>query len=120
MRITDIFLAFPRLILALAFVAALGPGIENAVIAIALTSWPPYARLARAETLTVRNADFIKPPSRCRAPARCGSSPHVVPLCLPSVIIRVTLDMAGCHPDRRRPRLPRAWARSRRRRNGAP
>ena len=48
MRITDIFLAFPRLILALALVAALGPGIENAVIAIALTSWPVYARVARA------------------------------------------------------------------------
>ena len=54
MRITDIFLAFPRLILALAFVAALGPGIGNAVLAIALTSWPPYARIARAETLTLR------------------------------------------------------------------
>jgi peptide/nickel transport system permease protein len=59
MRITDIFLAFPRLILALAFVAALGPGIENAVIAIAITSWPPYARIARAETLTIRQADYI-------------------------------------------------------------
>ena len=59
MRITDIFLAFPRLILALAFVAALGPGIQNAVIAIAITSWPPYARIARAETLTVRQADYI-------------------------------------------------------------
>jgi peptide/nickel transport system permease protein len=59
MRITDIFLAFPSLILALAFVAALGPGIENAVIAIALTSWPPYARMARAETLTIRNSDYI-------------------------------------------------------------
>ena len=59
MRVTDIFLAFPRLILALAFVAALGPGIENAVIAIAITAWPPYARLARAETLTVRKSDFI-------------------------------------------------------------
>ena len=59
MRVTDIFLAFPRLVLALAFVAALGPGIENAVIAIAITAWPPYARLARAETLTVRKSDFI-------------------------------------------------------------
>ncbi|MDP3960473.1 MAG: ABC transporter permease, partial [Pseudorhodobacter sp.] len=59
MRVTDIFLAFPRLILALAFVAALGPGIENAIIAIAITSWPPYARLARAETLTIRDADHI-------------------------------------------------------------
>ena len=52
MRLTDIFLAFPKLILALALVAALGPGIENAVFAIAVTSWPPYARIARAETLT--------------------------------------------------------------------
>ena len=95
MRITDIFLAFPRLILALAFVAALGPGIENAVIAIAITSWPPYARIARAETLTIRNADYIA------AVQLVGASPwrivlrHIVPLCVSSVIVRVTLDMAG-------------------------
>ncbi|MDP2008460.1 MAG: ABC transporter permease [Rubrivivax sp.] len=95
MRVTDIFLAFPRLILALAFVAALGPGIENAVIAIAITSWPPYARIARAETLTIRQADYIS------AVQLLGASParivlrHVMPLCLPSVIVRVTLDMAG-------------------------
>ena len=72
MRITDIFLAFPRLILALAFVAALGPGIENAVLAIAFTSWPPYARIARAETLTVRNSDYIAA-VRLRAPRRAAS-----------------------------------------------
>ncbi|MBT7759179.1 MAG: ABC transporter permease, partial [Rhodospirillaceae bacterium] len=48
MRVTDIFLAFPRLILALAFVAVLGPGLENAVLAIALTTWSPFARIARA------------------------------------------------------------------------
>ena len=95
MRITDIFLAFPRLILALAFVAALGPGIESAVIAIAITSWPPYARIARAETLTIRQADYIS------AVKLLGASPgrivlrHVMPLCVPSVIVRVTLDMAG-------------------------
>ncbi|MCB5174051.1 MULTISPECIES: ABC transporter permease [Microvirga] len=95
MRITDIFLAFPRLILALAFVAALGPGIENAVIAIAITSWPPYARIARAETLTIRNSDFI-----AAVKLQGASTPriilgHVVPLCISSLIIRVTLDMAG-------------------------
>ena len=95
MRITDIFLAFPRLILALAFVAALGPGIENAVIAIAITSWPPYARIARAETLTIRQADYIN------AVKLLGAGPvrivlrHVMPMCVPSVIVRVTLDMAG-------------------------
>jgi peptide/nickel transport system permease protein len=59
MRVTDVFLAFPRLVLALAFVAALRPGITSAIIAIALTAWPPYARLARADTLTVRGTDYI-------------------------------------------------------------
>ena len=59
MRITDIFFAFPRLVLALAFVASLGPGLNNAIIAIALTAWPAYARVARAETLAVRRSDFI-------------------------------------------------------------
>ncbi len=95
MRLTDIFLAFPRLILALAFVAALGPGIENAIIAIAITSWPPYARLARAETLTIRGQDYINAIrlQGARSPRIIWG--HVVPLCLPSVIIRVTLDMAG-------------------------
>ncbi len=95
MRVTDIFLAFPKLVLALAFVAALGPGIENAIIAIALTSWPPYARIARAETLTVRNSDYIA------AVKLMGASPmrivlrHIMPLCISSLIVRVTLDMAG-------------------------
>lgn len=95
MRITDIFLAFPKLVLALAFVAALGPGIENAILAIAITSWPPYARMARAETLGVRNSDYIA------AVRIMGASPvrvvvrHVMPMCMSSLIVRVTLDMAG-------------------------
>ena len=95
MRITDIFLAFPRLVLALAFAAALGPGIENAVIAISLTAWPPYARIARSETMTIARSDFIQ------AVVLQGASTwrilfrHIVPLCLSSVIVRLTLDMAG-------------------------
>ena len=107
MRITDIFLAFPRLILALAFVAALGPGIENAVIAIAITSWPPYARIARAETLTIRQTDYIA------AVQLLGASPwrivlrHVMPLCL-LVGDRARHARHGRHhPDGRRPGLPR-------------
>ena len=95
MRITDIFLAFPRLVLALAFVAALGAGIENAVLAISLTAWPPYARIARAETLTIRHSDFI------HAVRLQGAGPlriitrHIWPLCIASLVVRVTLDMAG-------------------------
>jgi peptide/nickel transport system permease protein len=95
MRITDIFLAFPRLVLALAFVAALGPGIENAIIAIAITAWPPYARIARAETLTIRHSDFIAAVKLQGASTARIIWGHVMPLCISSVIVRVTLDMAG-------------------------
>ena len=95
MRITDVFIAFPRLILALAFVAALGPGIENAIIAIAITAWPPYARIARAETITVRNADFIAA-IRLQGASSAGIIwGHIMPLCTSSLIVRLTLDMAG-------------------------
>jgi peptide/nickel transport system permease protein len=95
MRITDIFLAFPRLILALAFAAALGPGIENAVIAISLTSWPAYARIARSETMTIAHSDFIQSVVLQGASTWRILFRHIVPLCLGSVIVRLTLDMAG-------------------------
>ncbi|MBI4922421.1 MAG: ABC transporter permease [Devosia nanyangense] len=95
MRITDIFLAFPRLILALAFAAALGPGIENAVIAISLTAWPPYARIARSETMAIARSDFIQAVVLQGASTRRILFRHIVPLCLSSVIVRLTLDMAG-------------------------
>jgi len=95
MRITDIFMAFPRLILALAFVAALKPGIENAVLAISITSWPPYARVARAETITLRDAEFIMAAKLQGASMARILWRHIVPLCLSSVIVRLTLDMAG-------------------------
>jgi peptide/nickel transport system permease protein len=95
MRTTDIFLAFPSLVLALAFVAALGPGLVNAVIAISLTTWPGFARLARAETLIVRSSDFIAASRIQGASAARIIVRHVVPMCIPSVIVRMTLSMAG-------------------------
>jgi peptide/nickel transport system permease protein len=95
MRVTDVFLAFPRLILALALVSALKPGITSAVVAIVFTAWPPYARLARAETLTIRNADFIAAVRLQGASSARIVVRHVIPLCTSSVIVRCTLDMAG-------------------------
>lgn len=95
MRFTDIVLSFPSLILALAFAAALGAGLGTAIVAISLTSWPAIARLARAEAMIVRNADYV-------AAARLyGASPmrllfmYIAPMCIPSVIVRLTLNMAG-------------------------
>lgn len=95
MGVTDVFLSMPKLILALAFVAALGPGIENAIIAIAITSWPAYARIARAETLTFKNAEFIAAIRLQGASSLRVILGHVLPLCTSSMIVRVTLDMAG-------------------------
>ena len=107
MRLTDAFLAFPKLVLALAFAAALGPGIENAVLAIALTAWPPYARIARAETLTVRSTDYV-------AAARISGASGLRILHRPhhadvhAVADRARLARHGRRdPDRGRPRLPR-------------
>uniref|UniRef100_UPI000DE2F405 ABC transporter permease n=1 Tax=Pectobacterium peruviense TaxID=2066479 RepID=UPI000DE2F405 len=95
MRITDIFISFPSLVLALAFVAALGPGLDHVVIAITLTAWPPIARLARAETLSLRHADFVSAVKLQGASSVRILLHHIVPLCLPSVIIRITMNMAG-------------------------
>jgi len=93
MRLSDVFLAFPKLILAIAFAAALGPGVETAVVAVALANWPSYARLSRAETLSVRNNEYIQAirimgASNLRIMVR-----HITPMCLSSVIVRVSLDM---------------------------
>lgn len=95
MGITDVFLSMPKLILALAFVAALGPGIENAIIAIAITAWPVYARIARAETLTFRQSEFIAATQMLGASNTRIIIFHILPLCTSSMIVRVTLDMAG-------------------------
>ena len=95
MRITDIFLTFPRLILALAFVASLGPGLINAVLAISLTAWAPYARIVRAETLAIRNAEYVAAAKLQGASVFRILSHHITPLCFSTIIVRLTLDMAS-------------------------
>jgi peptide/nickel transport system permease protein len=93
MRLSDVFLAFPRLILAIAFAAALGPGVENAIIAIAVANWPSYARLARAETLSVKNNDYIQVIRALGASNLRIMAGHITPMCLSSIIVRMSLDM---------------------------
>jgi len=93
MRLADVFLAFPRLILAIAFAAALGPGVENAIVAIAIAHWPSYARLARAETLNVKNNDYIQAMRVLGAGKMTIMAGHILPLTLSSIIVRMSLDM---------------------------
>lgn len=95
MGITDIFLSMPKLILALAFVAALGPGIQNAVIAIAIATWPATPVSPARETLTIRNPEYISAVEPPGAPRWRVIVNHILPQCTASMIIRLTLDMAG-------------------------
>jgi ABC-type dipeptide/oligopeptide/nickel transport systems, permease components len=93
MRLTDIFLAFPSLILAMAFSAALGPSLINMIIAISLVIWTPYARLARADALKAKSQDFVE------AARSIGASDlriiflHILPMCMSSIIVQLTLRM---------------------------
>jgi peptide/nickel transport system permease protein len=95
MRATDVVMSFPRLALVLALVSAMKPGIGAAVLAISVTSWPVYARMARADAMAIRGADYIA------AIRLLGAGPsrivlrHVVPMCLPNIIVRFSLDAGG-------------------------
>jgi len=95
MRLTDMVMSFPRLILAFAFVAVLGPGLLNAALALALTSWPPYARQARVETQTMRRSDYLAGAEMLGIRGVRLLFGHVLPMALPSVVVRIALDLAG-------------------------
>ena len=95
MRLTDMFLAFPKLILAMAVASALGPNLNNAIFAIAVASWPSYARLARGETLVIRELEYIDAARAIGANHLRILFRHVLPSCLPTIIVRISLDMGG-------------------------
>lgn len=93
MRITDMFLAFPSLVLAMAFAAALGPSLPNMILAIALVTWTPYARLARGETLRVKAQDFVEAARAMGASDTRIIGRHIVPMTVSILIVQLTLRM---------------------------
>lgn len=95
MRLTDIVMSFPRLLLAFAFVAILGPGLINGALALALTSWPAYARQARVETTALRRSDYLAASEMVGIGRLRLLFGHVLPLVMPSAIIRLALDLGG-------------------------
>lgn len=95
MRLADIFMAFPRLILAMAIGAALGPSLTNTMIAIAVTLWPSYARLARGETLSIKERTFIEAEKSIGTPKWKILASYILPLCSSTTIVRATLDMGN-------------------------
>ena len=93
MRITDMFLAFPRLILAMALTAALGPNLTNTMIAIALVDWTIYARLGRAEAMKVKSQPYIEAIRAIGANDLRIIVFHVLPMSISPVIVQLTLRM---------------------------
>lgn len=95
MRITDIFLAFPPLLLAIAIAAALGASFVNAMIAIAFTWWPWYARLVRAQTLSLREEYFIEAARSIGVSDANIIVRHILPNVLTPVLVQVTMDIGS-------------------------
>jgi peptide/nickel transport system permease protein len=95
MRITDMFLAFPPLLLAIAIAAALGPSFTNSMIAIAFTWWPWYARLVRAQTLSLREQYFIEAARSIGVSDLTIITQHVLPNVLTPVLVQATMDIGS-------------------------
>ncbi|MEL5301266.1 ABC transporter permease [Serratia nevei] len=95
MRLTDIFLSLPSLVIALAFVAVMGPGLMNGALALALTSWPAFARQARAETLALRRSDYLAAARMQGINGLRLMVGHILPLCLASAVVRAALSLGG-------------------------
>ncbi len=95
MRLTDMFLAFPSLILAMAISAILRPSLTNALIAIAFTSWPTYARLTRAQVLTLRTRDYVEAARAEGATDVVIIVRHLIPNALAPLFVQATLSVGN-------------------------
>ena len=94
MRFMDLMLAFPSILLAIGIVAVLGPGLENAMIAIGVVAIPQYARLIRASTLSVREADYVQALRALGANDARILRTAILPNCLAPLIVQATLGLA--------------------------
>lgn len=93
MRISDVFLAFPALILAMAIAAALGPSLENVIIAMVVIWWPRYARVTRGQVLVLREIDYIVAARAVGVHESRIIMRHILPNCVSPVLIQATLDL---------------------------
>ena len=93
MRLCDLCLAFPGLVFALAIAALLGGGMQNAVLALATVSWPKYARIARSQTLTLQERDFIASARLAGCTTGQVIRRHILPNCLGPILVTAMLDI---------------------------
>lgn len=95
MRLTDVFFAFPSLILAMAIAAALGPNLTNTVLAVALVTWPVYARLVRAQVLALREREFVEAARALGAGQGRILLRHLLPNALTPVLVQASYEVGA-------------------------
>ena len=93
MRVTDVFLAVPALVLAVAVVSALGPGILNAILAIALVWWPGYVRLVQGKALAISQESFVEAARAVGVGRVRIAFVHLLPNCLSPILVKASMDM---------------------------
>ena len=95
MRITELFMAFPTIILALAITAALGSDIRNAILALVIVWWPSYARIVRSLVLEVKSKDYVEATRSVGATGLYTLTRTILPNCISSAIVLATLDIGN-------------------------
>ena len=95
MQVTDIFLAFPGILLAIAFAAVLGPGLSNLIIALCITGWVSYARLTRGQTLSLRNRQHVQAAESLGASVPRLIVKHILPLLSSILVVEATYSLAS-------------------------
>lgn len=95
MRIVDIFLSFPSLLLAMTISAFLGASLQNAIIAIAISTWPNHARIVRNQAVAVRERQFVKASYALGAPSFFVIIKHIIPNCIAPIIVKASMDFGN-------------------------
>lgn len=95
MKLADVFLAFPGILLAIALMAILGPSLQNVVIALVTIGWVSYARIARSLTLKLRELDFVRASFSLGAGSARILFHHVFPNAIPTLIVHASFSFAG-------------------------
>jgi peptide/nickel transport system permease protein len=95
MRLVDVLLAFPGILLAIAIAGILGPSLRNVIFALSILGWTGFARLARGQALSLRERDFVLAAESYGAPAGRILRRHILPNVLPAIVVQATFGLAG-------------------------
>ncbi len=95
MRIVDMFLSFPPLLLAMAIAAFLGPSLQNAILALIISWWPWYTRLIRGQVVSIKEKEFVRAAHAIGTPSWQIMFKHILPNCISPVIVQASMDLGG-------------------------